>query len=204
VRRVAGLLLAGIGGVLLVYTAGTYAVGAYQREALRQQWTDALARAEVVQARRSAEGAMAQPSSAGAPVARLVIPRIALDEIVLEGVGKSELNAGPGHLPGSAVPGNLGNAIISAHRDRHFDRLGELVVGDTIATETLDGWRHWVVVSRKVIDRERPALFHTPSATLTLTTCWPIRYFGTAPERLVLTAQPAGAAPARIADASFR
>ena len=60
----------------------------------------------------------------GAVVARLVIPAINLDEIVMEGVGPVELNGGPGHFPGSVLPGEAGNAILSAHRDRHFRRLG--------------------------------------------------------------------------------
>jgi sortase (surface protein transpeptidase) len=41
-----------------------------------------------------------------------------------------------------------------------------------------------------VIDKDSPALFHTRDATLTLTTCWPIRYLGPAPDRLIITAKP--------------
>jgi len=123
-------------------------------------------------------------------VARLVIPRIGLDEIVLEGVDGDELNAAPGHLPGSALPGAAGNAVISAHRDRHFVRLGEVAVGDTLETETRVGSQRWVVTARHVVPRDDHALFETSSATLTLTTCWPIRYLGPAPERLLLTAKP--------------
>src|SRR3569623_2708763 len=71
----------------------------------------------------------------GSPVARIVAPTIHLDAIVLEGVGDDELNASPGHVPGSALPGDRGNAVISAHRDRHFDHLDALAVGDTLTTE---------------------------------------------------------------------
>jgi sortase A len=129
-------------------------------------------------------------ASIGAPVARLLIPRIHLDEIVLEGVGDDELNAGPGHLPGSAVPGMRGNAVISAHRDRHFRHLDELQIGDTVMTEAGRSKNAWVIVGRRVIDRDAPALFETATPTLTLTTCWPVRYFGSAPDRLILTARP--------------
>jgi hypothetical protein len=69
-------------------------------------------------------------------VARLLIPRLGLDEIVLEGVDDFALNAGPGHLPGSAFPGEAGNSIISAHRDRHFAGLGAIEPGDTVVTES--------------------------------------------------------------------
>jgi len=127
----------------------------------------------------------------GAVVARLLIPAIELDEIVMEGVGPVELNGGPGHFPGSALPGEAGNAILSAHRDRHFRRLGELHIGSRIRTETRDRTVDWVITERRIVSRDTPALFGEPEATLTLTTCWPIRYFGPAPDRLLLVAKPA-------------
>ena len=127
----------------------------------------------------------------GAVVARLVIPAIDLDEIVLEGVGPMELNGGPGHFPGSVLPGEAGNAIVSAHRDRHFRRFGELHVGSHIRTETRNRTVEWVITERRIVSRDTPSLFEQPDATLTLTTCWPIRYFGSAPDRLLLVAKPA-------------
>jgi sortase A len=127
----------------------------------------------------------------GAPVARLLIPAIDVDEIVMEGVGPVELNGGPGHFPGSVLPGDSGNSVVSAHRDRHFRRVGELVVGSRIRTETRAGATDWVVTERRVVSRDTPALFDESEATLTLTTCWPIRYFGSAPDRLLIIAKPA-------------
>lgn len=126
----------------------------------------------------------------GTPVSRLLIPAIGLDEIVIEGVGPVELNGGPGHFPGSVLPGDSGNAIVSAHRDRHFRRVGELVVGSRIRTETRTGATDWVVTERRVISRDTPALFEESERTLTLTTCWPLRYFGPAPDRLLIIARP--------------
>ena len=92
------------------------------------------------------------------PVARLLIPRLGLDEVVLEGVGDDELNAGPGHLPGSALPGAVGNSIISAHRDRHFRRFDELRVGDTIRTEAAEKLPGViaVVTGKDVAERANP------------------------------------------------
>ena len=125
----------------------------------------------------------------GTPVARLLIPSIDLDEIVMEGVGPVELNGGPGHFPGSVLPGEAGNSILSAHRDRHFSRMDELTVGARIRTETRTGAVDWVVAERHVVSRDTPALFQESEATLTLTTCWPIRYFGPAPDRLIIVAK---------------
>ena len=126
----------------------------------------------------------------GAPVARLVIPAIDVDEIVLEGVGPVELNGGPGHFPGSVLPGDAGNSIVSAHRDRHFRRVGELGVGSRIRTETRNGSVEWVITERRIVSRDTPSLFEESEATLTLTTCWPLRYFGPAPDRLLIIAKP--------------
>lgn len=181
------------GLAMLCYAGARYAVGAYRSDVARRQWDERQARAIVATARDRATQGVAVASvrvPVGAPVARLRIPRIHLDEIVVEGVGDDELNAGPGHLPGSALPGLMGNSVISAHRDRHFSHLDELQLGDTIRTETGQSSGAWVIVGIRVIGREAPALSQSKEPLLTLTTCWPVRYFGSAPDRLILTAKP--------------
>jgi LPXTG-site transpeptidase (sortase) family protein len=191
-RGALGYALICVGGATLAFAGGRYRIGTWRQEEARRQWEEAEARAVVALANHTAsiDGRYAAPIVESAPVARLVIPRLGLDEIVLEGVDADALNAGPGHLPGSALPGERGNTVISAHRDRHFARLGQVRVGDTVITETGARQLRWVVVATRVIDADGPALFRTKDATLTLTTCWPIRYFGTAPERLLVTAKP--------------
>jgi sortase A len=117
-----------------------------------------------------------------------MIPSIGLDEVVVEGVDDRQLAAGPGHLPGSAFPGEIGNAIISAHRDRHFRNLDELAIGDTVVTQTRRYQQTWRVTERRVVKAWAPAMWSSTDTRLTLTTCWPVRYFGTAPDRLIITA----------------
>ena len=189
-RKQLGLALFIAGGLMLSFAGGRYAIGAVRADSARSAWDHAEAREAVAMARSSAlhHGRLG-PIVAGAAVARIVAPSIGLDAIVLEGVDDDALNAGPGHFPGSAFPGERGNSIISAHRDRHFNRLGDLSVGDTVMTESGTRQTRWVVVSRRVIDKNDPALFKTKDPTLTLTTCWPIRYFGSAPDRLIVTAK---------------
>jgi sortase A len=196
VRRHLGWALVVSGGLMVSFAGGRYALGAVKADEARQAWDAAEAKASVAQARAAANRAnranRADPGGPvviGAPVARLLIPKIALDDIVLEGVDGDQLNAGPGHLPGSALPGDLGNAVVSAHRDRHFSHFDRLSVGDTIVTETTASRTTWIISKRRIIDKDDPALFRTSDATLTLTTCWPVRYLGTAPERLILTAK---------------
>jgi len=191
VRRSTGVALCVAGLLAMSYAGVRYASGIYRADQARRLWDEREAEQQVARARALVgESGPLSDVVAGAPVARLLIPRLGLDAIVLEGVGDDELNAGPGHLPGSVLPGMRGNAIISGHRDRHFFRLGELQLGDTIITESGQSTGSWVVTSRRVIGRAIPALFQTHDPTLTLTTCWPIRYFGTAPERLIVAARP--------------
>jgi sortase A len=184
-----------VGGATVAFAGGSYMLGEWQRNDARRAWDESEARAVVALARRTASVSGRTPAAIapGVPVARLLIPRLNMDEIVIEGVDDYALNAGPGHLPGSAYPGEPGNSIISAHRDRHFASLGGIRVGDTLYTEAGTERTSWVVISKRVIDADAPALFRTSDATLTLTTCWPIRYLGSAPERLLVTAKPIGA-----------
>ena len=189
-RRATGFALFAAGGLMLSYAGARYVSGMYRADQARRAWEQEDARAQVALARSLAEHPTRRRVVEGAAVARLIIPRIGLDEIVLEGVGTEELNAAPGHLPGSAFPGERGNSVISAHRDRHFDRMDEVQLGDTILTESGQYQNAWVVISKRVVGSATPALFKTADATLTLTTCWPIRYLGTAPDRLLLTARP--------------
>ena len=193
VRKQLGLLLVGVGALGLCAAGTNYAQGHLARAEARAAWEALEARNAVSTVLSSLDAPVPSGASLarGAPVARLIIPRIGLDEIVVEGVGNGELNAGPGHLPGSALPGMPGNAILSAHRDRHFSDLGVLAVGDTIRTVTRQHTTIWVVTQRRVVGKRAPVLRSTPDATLTLTTCWPLRYFGTAPDRLIVTAKPA-------------
>jgi sortase A len=191
-RDLMGYALFCIGGSSAAFAGGRYMHGEWQQQEARRAWEAFEARAVVALARRSValESDRSGPIAPGSPVARLVIPRLQIDEIVLEGVDDFTLNAGPGHLPGSAFPGERGNAIISAHRDRHFARLGEIRVGDTLRSESGANVERWVVISKRVVASDAPALFRTKDATLTLTTCWPIRYIGTAPQRLIVAAKP--------------
>ena len=189
-RRLAGTTMLVAGSVLLTAAAADAAAGALARDRARAEWDRQIARQAVERVERAVapDGALI-PVRRGAPLVRLRIPRLGLDEVVVEGVGDDELRAGPGHMPGSALPGERGNAVISAHRDRHFRELDELAVGDTVITETLAGPATWVVMKKTIVRRGAPALYQTDEPVLTLTTCWPVRVLGPAPERVLFEAR---------------
>lgn len=209
-RKAAGIAFIAAGLALVGWAGSAYARGWLAQEEARSEWNQRIAHAAVEKGRALANGFAQSEAAEGAPVARLIIPKIALDDIVLEGVTPAALNGGPGHLPGSAMPGDEGNAVVSAHRDRHFRRLGELAIGDTISTQTLTDSVTWRIVARRVVDREAPAIRRESGRVLTLTTCWPMGYLGGAPDRLILRALPIGTravhaprnAPAQLAVAT--
>ena len=109
------------------------------------------------------------------PIARLTVPRLGIDELVLAGASGRTLAFGPGHLTGTALPGTPGNAVISGHRDTHFAFLRELRVGDWIVVEGRDGRRRrYAVESDGVVDRTQLDIAAaTADARLTLVTCYP-------------------------------
>jgi sortase A len=189
-RRRIGFALLIAGGAMTTFAGSRYVSGAAAQDRARAEW-DAMAARNAFDAVVSATAPRTDVAIRhGGPVARLWIPKIDLDEIVLEGVDDDAMNGGPGHYPGSPLPGQAGNAIISAHRDRHFRNLGQLAIGDTIVTQSGGAMVKWVVAKRRVVDKEGALLFPSKERKLTLTTCWPIRYLGTAPDRLILTALP--------------
>ncbi|HEX8851352.1 MAG TPA: class D sortase [Gemmatimonadaceae bacterium] len=188
-RAALGLSLVLAGVALAGWAGAAYGRGWLAQSHARAEWEAKLAHAAVERARNYGASSTASLAE-GAPVARLLVPKISLDDIVLEGVTAEVLNGGPGHLPGSALPGDEGNAVVSAHRDRHFRRLGELALGDTVVTETEAGRTSWRVVGRKVVHKDAPVIRRESGRVLTLTTCWPIGYLGGAPERLILRAVP--------------
>ncbi|HTK50473.1 MAG TPA: class D sortase [Gemmatimonadaceae bacterium] len=188
-RRAASSALIVSGALLLIGSATSVARGAIARDAARARWAEIEAARAVAGAKLSTGGAR-WSEGRGTPVGRLTIPRLGLDEVVVEGVGDAELRAGPGHMIGSVLPGDSGTSVISAHRDRHFHALGGIAVGDTVVTESAHGTVVWKVTRMRVVNAEDSALEARTTPTLMLTTCWPIRYLGPAPERLIVEAVP--------------
>jgi sortase A len=119
----------------------------------------------------------------------LSIPKIALSMVVVEGTGADQLRSGPGHYPGTPLPGETGNVAIAGHRTTYlhpFYNLNELAPGDAIDILTVQGLFVYHVVSSQTVDPTDVAVVaSTPNPTLTLTTCNP-RY--SASQRLVVHA----------------
>lgn len=138
----------------------------------------------------------APPPSIGDPVAIMRIPKLGLERVVVEGADVGSLRKGPGHEPGTALPGMAGNAVIAGHRTTYgapFYRLDELAPDDLILIETPSGPARYVVTGSQVVDPDDVWILEpTGDDRLTLYTCTP-RY--SAESRLVVTAHLTGALP---------
>ena len=109
------------------------------------------------------------------PVARLSVPRLGVDQIVLAGASGRTLAFGPAHMDGTAAPGGNGVAVISGHRDTHFRFLKELRVGDTLTVTDRSGAAHrFRIAETHIVDSEKSGLAADIDAPrLALVTCYP-------------------------------
>lgn len=111
-------------------------------------------RSEFAQAQQSAAERNFRRPVNGESIARLVIPRLGLDMIVVEGVGHDELARGPGHLPDTAFPGSEGSSVISGHRTTYaspFGNVDQLEPGDEIRVTTVEGESVYSVTKSYVV-----------------------------------------------------
>lgn len=123
-------------------------------------------------------------------IGRIEIPRLGLSVIVLEGVNRITLRRAVGHIPGTARPGQRGNAGISGHRDTFFRPLRNIRQNDIITLTTLHGDYSYRVVSIRVVSVHNVAVLDpSGNESLTLVTCYPFYFVGPAPDRFVVRAE---------------
>lgn len=118
---------------------------------------------------------------------KVSIPKIKLEAIVVEGASRRELSIGPGHVKQTAMPGEPGNAVITAHRDTFFRHIYELQKGDQILVRRNGQVFTFEVTGKKIVEPEDVSVLkQTADSRLTLITCYPTYYIGPAPQRLVV------------------
>jgi sortase A len=137
-------------------------------------------------------------TAVGSAVARLSIPKIGLEAAVFEGTSDAVLVKGPGHLPGTELPGvasGYNNCVIAGHRDSFFRRLGWIRRGDTVTMTAGGVGRDYRVARRRIVRPEEVSVVAaTKLPQITLITCYPFDWVGPAPYRLVVEALPAAEA----------
>jgi sortase A len=133
----------------------------------------------------------------GEVIGEMNIPRLGLKTIVAQGQSSKVLRRAVGHLSESAMPGQPGNVTLAGHRDTFFRPLRKIQPGDAISFNTADGEFIYQVESTEVVLPSDVAVLQ-PSRenTLTLVTCFPFYYVGSAPKRFIVRARQIGRLPA--------
>jgi sortase A len=194
--KIVGWVLVVTGAIVLEFAAfliwGTGAQTAREQARLRREFDALSSSSSSAQSGMGRAAPVEMHPELGQPLARLQIPSLDLDAVVVEGVGHDELKLGPGHIPETALPGRVGNSVLSGHRTTYgapFGNLDRLEPGAVIIVSTVEGESRYVVTRSYVVLPEDTSvtapLKPTERPRLRLTTCHP-RF--SAAKRLVVEA----------------
>ena len=139
----------------------------------------------------------------GSVIGRVVISRLNLSEVVRQGVDSDTLKEAVGHVPSTALPGQPGNFAIAAHRDTLFRGLKDIKIGDIVTFESQTGSFQYQVVATRIVKPTNVSVLRpdggglipeqttgtTPPKLLTMITCYPFYYVGSAPDRFIVEAK---------------
>lgn len=170
-RKIISHALIAAGSALCLCVTGTYTWMYARQELLLRQWNS-------------------HNPTVTHTLTKLSIPRLKVEDVVLEGISEHSLLLGPAHLSASAEPGTPGNAVIAGHRDTFFRRIHRLRYGDDIFVTHGDHRFRYIVRSRKIVEPTDLSVIKPSSDTeLTLITCYPTHAVGPAPQRLIVIAK---------------
>jgi sortase A len=132
-------------------------------------------------------------------LALLSIPKIDLEVPILEGTDDLSLNRAVGHIAGTPKPGEIGNVGIAGHRDGFFRGLKDVRTGDTIKIVTPDAVEKYVIDEITVVDpKDVSVLAPRAAPSVTLVTCYPFYFIGSAPQRYIVRASLAASEPRKL------
>lgn len=108
---------------------------------------------------------------------RIAIPKLGVDEPLLQGIRLTTLDNGPGHWPGTALPGQVGNVVVAGHRTSHgavFRNIDQLVAGDVVEFDIGNGPLTYTVTGTEIVEPNAIWIINpTETPTATLFACHP-------------------------------
>ena len=135
----------------------------------------------------------------GTPSAVLRIPKLHVEVPVYDGTDDLTLNRGVGRIIGTARLGETGNTGIAGHRDGFFRGLKDIAPGDTLELLLPSQTNHYVVKNIQITSPDDVSVLQpTPKTSLTLVTCYPFYFVGSAPQRYIVNASLAGFEPSEF------
>ena len=182
-----------IGSALLLGGAavfGWFAWVCYEASAAQQRAREWLSRPPRIQIRAARPGAPLATLHLGDVLGVLSVPRLHLSVMVREGDDARILSFGAGHIPGTALSPGDGNIAIAAHRDTFFRPLRAIRRDDVVTLRTPRGVSRFAVSDVEIVGpRDIGVLSPAPGRDLTLVTCYPFWYLGSAPRRFIVHAR---------------
>lgn len=125
----------------------------------------------------------------GESIGNLRLPAINQVLPIVHGTDEDELSRGIGHFAGSVLPGEKDNSVLSGHRDTVFRELGQLEITDQLIVDTAAGTFTYEIREIKIVPKDDKSIITpTSTAVLTVTTCYPFNFIGSAPDRYILIA----------------
>lgn len=125
----------------------------------------------------------------GDEIGTLIIPALEKEMTIFHGTDEEELKKGVGHYANSVLPGETDNSVLSGHRDTIFRDFGKLEVGDLFNVLTSAGQFTYEIKETRIVDQDdKTIIVPSDHAVLTVTTCYPFNYIGSAPDRYILSA----------------
>ena len=187
--RGTGWSLIGLGCLVLYFLVyqlvGTNASADNEQNALRKELEQSWSAQAGVPAtnRPSATTRSGKAIPVGKGIALIQIPKIKVEKVVVQGVGREDLKKGPGHVPSTVMPGQVGTFAVSGHRTTYgapFFRLNELVKGDIITVISRTEIFTYSVTSTRIVRPTDTSVLNNVRGhdgkvkpTIVLTTCHP-------------------------------
>ncbi|AGK95850.1 class D sortase [Clostridium pasteurianum] len=125
----------------------------------------------------------------GSDIGTIIIPSISANIPVIQGASDSDLSKGVGHHIDTALPGENGNVVLAGHRDTSLVKLGDVKVGNIITINTYYGTYNYKVSGFRIVNSDdKTVVVPSDKEKLTIYTCYPFNFIGSAPKRYVVSA----------------
>lgn len=189
-RKGLPIVLIVVGLLILLYAGGKFTISYFQQEKSLKE-AKGFVSEEVVEREESDDVQEYADFSEGDSIGVLYIPRLDREIPIISGTHEDELAKGVGHFSSTALPGQKDQILLSGHRDTVFRQFGELEHDDEIHVKMKNGTFIYTIFDTEIVDADdRTVIGPTaPDEILTLSTCYPFTFIGSAPDRYIIYAK---------------
>jgi sortase A len=193
-RKLISILLITVGAGICLYAAWQLGASYFKKDKMLKE-AKAFVSDEII-SREDLTSENTEPPDysdlkKGDSIGILYIPRLDREIPIIEGTHEDELAKGVGHFSSTALPGQNDQILLSGHRDTVFRQFGELEHGDEIHVKMKIGTFVYTIYETDIVDADDRTVIRStaPDEILTLSTCYPFSYIGSAPDRYIIYAK---------------